>query len=127
MMPALTRTSGARVVDRSCGEERETSVETSSVSQADYLDTGEDLFRRDQFALARTRTDLTGALPRFGAGDVAFPERPGTALTRPNGIDGTASIAVVEDAIAVVLLAQRAAALREPRVEPRQLLDRLAA
>src|SRR5206468_6690210 len=41
--------------------------------------------------------------------------------------DSAAALAVVEDAVAIVLLAQRPATLRQPRVQSRHLLDRFAA
>ena len=62
--------------------------------------------------LAGAGADFAGLLPRLRGGDVALPERPGAALRRPDGIDGATGVLVVEDAIAVGLLAQGPAARR---------------
>src|SRR5262249_14902246 len=96
-------------------------------SQADHLDAREDLLRRNQLALARSRAYRAGPLPRLGTGNVTLPERPGATLSRPHRVDGATALAVVEHAIAVVLLAQRQAVLRQARVQVRHVLDRLAA
>src|SRR5262249_28345465 len=96
-------------------------------SEANHLEPCDDLLRGDEVAFARAGTDFTGSLPGLGSGDVAFPERPGATLARPNRIDRAAALAVVEDAVAIVLLAQRPAALDHSRVHTRHFLNGLAA
>src|SRR5262249_23650429 len=92
-------------------------------SEEDHLEPRDDLLGGDEVAFARAGTDFAGSLPGLGAGDVTFPERPGTTLAWPNWVARTAALAVVEDAVAIVLLAQCAAALGQPRVHTRHLLD----
>src|SRR5205085_1278262 len=67
----------------------------------------------NQVAGAGAGADLARLLPRFRRADVALPERPGAALLGPHLVNGTAGGAVVKHAVAVELLAQRAAAMGE--------------
>src|SRR5262249_60691275 len=65
-------------------------------------------------------------VPVLGGLDVALPERPGAALRRADGVDGTPPFAVVEDAITVAFLAQRPAAAGVARVQGLHAVERLA-
>src|SRR5262245_23462812 len=96
-------------------------------SDADDIHPPRDLLRRDQVALPGAGADLTRRLPRLRRDDVALPERPGAALARARRVDGTPGGLVVEHAVAVGLLAERPPPAGQPRVEPRDLLDRFAA
>ena len=78
--------------------------------KSNELQASSDFFDGNQFALAGAGANLAGLLPGFRRGDVALPERPGPALRRPYRVDGAALFAVVEDAIAVALLAESPAA-----------------
>src|SRR5437667_15308 len=95
--------------------------------QGDFLQAAGDLLRRDQLAAAGAGADLARLLPRLGRADVALPERPCAALPRPHRVNGTAGGAVVKHAVAVELLAQGAAAVRQPRVQAAHLRHLLAA
>src|SRR5204863_289318 len=65
--------------------------------------------------------------PCFLGLDVALPERPGAALSRPDRVDGAALLPVVEDAVAGSAFAQRPAPSGHPCVQTRHLLDGFAA
>src|SRR5205814_2888896 len=77
-------------------------------------------------AVAGPGADGLRPLPRRRTLDVALPERPRPALRRADGVDGAAPGAVVEDAVAVGLLAERPPAARLAGVQRPHLLDRLA-
>src|SRR5437870_1974971 len=86
-------------------------------SDLDYVEPTRDLFGSNQIALARSRTNFASSPPRFRRSQVALPERPGPALTRSHGVDRAAGRPVVKDAVAVVLFAQRPAAVGQVRIK----------
>ena len=64
-------------------------------------------FELDQIALAHSRTARAGVGPGFRAFEVGIPKRPGSALSRPNGIDrASSSLWVEERTVAVGIFAQ---------------------
>ena len=77
-----------------------------SLSKSDHLQAPGDFLLRDQFALSRSGTDGAGALPALLRNQVAFPEGPGPALPRPDRVDGAADALLIEDTIAIGLVAQ---------------------
>src|SRR5262249_15233692 len=97
------------------------------MSHPDDLDPPCYLLRGDQLALARAGADAARFLPGLRRGHVAFPERPGPALPRPDRVNGAAGLARPEDAVAVGPLAQAAAQANLARVQPADLLGCLAA
>src|SRR5262245_1949613 len=81
------------------------------LSQRDDIHSPSDFLDRNQLALAGAGTRSAHPVPGFPRAQVAVPERPGAALARPHRVDRAAGAAVVKHAIAVRLLAQRAAAV----------------
>src|SRR5579875_248321 len=86
------------------------------VLKPDDLQASRNFFFGNQLPLSRAGTDFAGTLPGFRREDIAFPERPGPALRRPHFVNGAALLVVVENAIAIALLAQGPAARGPARV-----------
>jgi hypothetical protein len=85
--------------------------------QPNHVDSAGDFFLGDQLSLAGAWTNRACLLPRFRAGNVAFPKGPGAALPWPNRIDRASGLAIVEDTIAVGLLLQAPFTVTQPRVK----------
>ena len=91
--------------------------------QSDYLEPAGNLFRRNQFSLTRTWAHSAHRFPGFWGMDIAFPERPGAALSGPNGIDRATSLPVIKYAISVNHFAETTPARRGSSVESRYLVE----
>jgi hypothetical protein len=91
----------------------------------DHLESPRNLLDWYHLALPRSRTDLTRTLPLFRRGDIAIPERPGSTLGRPHGIDGTAFLSIVKNAIAIASFAERSPPASFAAVQVAHHLQRL--
>src|SRR5437016_12062775 len=95
--------------------------------QADHFQASRDFSFGDQFAGSCAGTHLTGSFPIPRRLHVAVPKGPRPALSRAHGINRAARCAIVEDTVAVGLLAQAAVTARPAGVQGNDLFDRFAA
>jgi hypothetical protein len=91
------------------------------------VDAAGNFFDADKLALPRPGTALASGFPGFLGFDVAVPKWPGPALPRTHGVNRAAGLAVPEDAITIVSLAQAPAFATSPSMQALGFLKCLTA
>jgi len=93
--------------------------------ERDHLYSAGYLLGGDQLPLAGAGTNFTRLFPRVWVFDIALPEGPGAALTRPNRINGASRLSIVEDTFTVRLFTESTATGPETRMDRDELFERL--